>query len=319
MNRSRRGERVDHFDDPRAQGRQPARRFRLHHFADEGCSGSHCWSVETGAGYNPAQAGGRVLAPAKRRAIYRKHRGSSHTGSFSWRPSTGKIIWSEETFRIFQYDRTTIPTVELTLRRVHPEDAALVNGTIERAVEDGNDFEHEYRLLMPDGVIKHVHVVAHAVRDESRAIEFVGAVMDISDRKRAEEALRKAQAELARVNRVTTMGELTASLAHEVNQPIAAASTDANTCWRWLTRDQPDLLEAREAASRVVKDVTRAAEIVSRVRLLFKKGTAERELVDVNELIREIIVPFLEQRGNAILHILPCGRTWLQDLPQIMG
>jgi PAS domain S-box-containing protein len=240
----------------------------------------------------------------------------SHTGSFSWRPSTGQIIWSEETFRIFQYDRTTIPTVELTLQRVHPEDAALVNGTIERAVGDGNDFEHEYRLLMPDGVIKHVHVVAHAVRDESRAIEFVGAVMDISDRKRAEEALRKAQAELARVNRVTTMGELTASLAHEVNQPIAAASTDANTCWRWLTRDQPDLLEAREAASRVVKDVTRAAEIVSRVRLLFKKGTVERELVDVNELIREIIVLLNSEATRYSIFV----RTDLaQDLPQIMG
>src|SRR5712664_1179291 len=138
----------------------------------------------------------------------------SHTGSFGWRPSTGEILWSEETFRIFQYDRTTKPTVELILRRAHPEDAALVQQTIERAAHDGQDFDHEYRLVTPDGSIKHVHVVAHALNDVSGSVEFVGAVMDITERKRAEEArerLRQVHEDLARVNRVTTMGELTAS------------------------------------------------------------------------------------------------------------
>src|SRR5439155_1686248 len=183
--------------------------------------------------------------------------GLSHTGSFGWRVSTGEIIWSEETFRIFQYDRTTKPTVELLLQRVHPEDAALVKQIIERASQDGKNFEHEYRLLMPDGSVKHVHVVAHALSDESGSVEFVGAVMDVTVAKQAEEALRQAQADLAHGNRVTTMGELTASLAHEVNQPIAAAVTDANTCLRWLTRDHPDVEEARHAASRIVKDATR--------------------------------------------------------------
>src|SRR5437660_5554521 len=173
----------------------------------------------------------------------------SHTGSFGWRPSTGEIIWSEETFRIFQYDRTTIPTVGLILQRVHPEDVALVKQTIERASQDGKNFEHEYRLLMPDGSVKRLHVVAHALSDESGSVEFVGAVMDVTAAKQAEEALRQAQADLAHGNRVTTMGELTASLAHEVNQPIAAAVTDANTCLRWLTRDHPDVEEARHAAS----------------------------------------------------------------------
>ena len=96
--------------------------------------------------------------------------------------------------------------------------------------------------------------------------------MDITAAKQVEEALRQAQADLAHVNRVTTMGELTASLAHEVNQPIAAAVTDANTCLRWLTRDQPDLEEARQAASRIDKDATRAGEIISRIRLLFRNG-----------------------------------------------
>src|SRR5258708_14386149 len=105
----------------------------------------------------------------------------SRTGSCGWRVSTGEIIWSEETFRIFQYDRTTAPTLELILQRVHPEDAPLVKQTIERASHDGKDFEHDHRLVMPDSAVKHVHVVAHAERDESGEIEFVGAGMDVTD------------------------------------------------------------------------------------------------------------------------------------------
>jgi NO-binding membrane sensor protein with MHYT domain/nitrogen-specific signal transduction histidine kinase len=240
----------------------------------------------------------------------------SHTGSFGWRVSTGEIIWSEESFRIFQYDRTTKPTMELILQRLHPEDAALVKQTIERASQDGKDFDNEYRLVMPDGSVKYVHVVAHALGDGSGSTKFVGAVMDVSGSKRAEEALRQAQADLAHVNRVTTMGELTASLAHEVNQPIAAAVTNANTCLRWLTRDHPDLEEARAAAIRIVKDGTRATEIISRVRLLFKKGTPEWELVDVNEVIREMIVLL---RGEATRYSISFRTELATDLPQVMG
>jgi PAS domain S-box-containing protein len=240
----------------------------------------------------------------------------SHTGSFGWRPSTGEIFWSEETFRIFQYHRTTIPTWELVLQRVHPEEAASVKKTIERASQDGKDFEHEYRLVIPEGAIKHVNVVAHALNDESDGVEFVGAVMDVSDRKRAEEALRQARADLAHVNRATTMGELTASLAHEVNQPIAAAVTNANTCLRWLTRDHPDVEEARAAAMRIVKDGTRAADIVSRIRLLFKKSEPQRELVDVNEVIQEMIVLL---RGEATRYSISVRAELAADLPQVTG
>jgi PAS domain S-box-containing protein len=537
----------------------------------------------------------------------------SHTGSFGWRPSTGDIIWSEETFRIFQYDRTTVPTVELILQRVHPEDAALVSQTIERGSRDRKTFDFEHRLMMPDGSVKYVRVVSHPSKnDESGNFEFVGAVTDITDRKRADgalmrsegylaqaqrltqsgswawnvrtdarfwsqetfrifgydpdkvkptwldilervhpedrpaivqkaksettlkedsefdwrivlpdgrikhlhsiahpmtdesgevteivgtlmdvterkraealrdgesrilemiardapleeileqlvrvveaqfagllcsvllldedgqhvrhgaaptlpksyidaidglpigpkagscgtamyrrepvvvtdilqdplwepyrgvaepyglracwstpilahsgkalgsfamyyrepcspspaetralemathlagiaierklageerERLRQLQADLAHINRVTTMGELTASLAHEVNQPIAAAVTDANTCLRWLTRDRPDVEEARQAASRIVKDATRAGEIISRIRLLFKKGTPQRELVDVNEVIREMIVLL---NGEATRYSVSI-RTQLADLPQVMA
>jgi C4-dicarboxylate-specific signal transduction histidine kinase len=136
------------------------------------------------------------------------------------------------------------------------------------------------------------------------------------ERKHAEEELRQAQAALSRASRVTTMGELTASLAHEVNQPIAAAVTNANTCLRWLTRDHPDVEEVRAAAMRIVKDGTRAAEIIKRVRLLFQKGTPQRELVDVNEVIRGMIALF---RSEATRYSISFRTELAVDLPQVMA
>jgi PAS domain S-box-containing protein len=130
----------------------------------------------------------------------------SHTGSFGWKPSTGVITWSEETFRIFQYDRTTTPTVELILQRVHPEDAALVQQIIERAMLEEKDFDLEHRLLMPDGPMKHVHVVASALIDESGSVEFVGAVMDVTAAKQAEQTLRKSEAYLEEAQRLSHTG-----------------------------------------------------------------------------------------------------------------
>jgi PAS domain S-box-containing protein len=540
----------------------------------------------------------------------------SRTGSFGWSVLSGEIYWSEETYRIFQYDRTTKPTVELVLQRVHPEDVALVRQSIERASRDGKDFDFEYRLLLPDGVGKHAHVVAHALSDESGGIEFVGAVMDVTEqhrsraalekafdeikksqdrlrlvidtipgmvwsglpdgtfdfinqpwltylgcswdelsargglrsvvhpddvqgsdarwqetraagrhtdhelrmrradgqyrwfltralplrdeqgnivrwygtaidiedrkqaemllggekrllemiargdslalildalcrlveelaggclasillldpntnclrhgaapslptkyakaidgsvigpsvgscgtaayrresvivsdiatdplwadyralalahglqacwstpilsserkvlgtfaiyyreprspsrqeheltaqithltsiaieRKQREEALRQAQADLAHVSRVTTMGELTASLAHEVNQPITAAVTNAKTCVRWLASATPNIAEAREAALRSAHNGTRAAEIISRIRTLFQKGTPQRERVDINEVIREIIVLL---RGAATRYSISVRTELGTGLSELMG
>jgi PAS domain S-box-containing protein len=143
-----------------------------------------------------------------------------------------------------------------------------------------------------------------------------GAVRDVTERTRSEEALRQAQADLAHVSRVSSMGELTASLAHEVKQPIAAAITDANTCLRWLSRDQPDLEEARAAASRIVQDGIRADEIVKRVRLLFKKDTLQWELVDLNEIIREMTL-LLHSEATQFAVLV---RTELAaDVPLVMG
>ena len=356
----------------------------------------------------------------------------SHTGSFGWKPLTGEIIWSEETFRIFQYEPTTKPTIELVLERVHPEEVALVQQTIEGVARYKQDFEHEYRLMMPDGSVKHVHVRAHALSDDMGDIEFAGAVMDVTaqkqveealrqsesylaeaqrlthtgsgawrvpgwdalylseewyriygfdpkhglaawkerlqrmhpedradvqetkdqairersdyevdhriilpdgttkythtvghpvlnasgeveqfvctmmdvtERKQAEEALRRSQTDLARIGRVTTMGEFSASLAHEVSQPIAATVINAHACLGWLAHDPPDMEKARAAAMKIVNDGKHAGEIISRVRRLFQKDSSHREFLDVNEIIREIIGLL---RGEAMRYNIFC-------------
>ena len=137
----------------------------------------------------------------------------SRTGSFGWNVDSGKIFWSEESFRIFGYDKALSPTVDMVLQRVHPDDLAFMQRTIDRASGDGKDIDLEHRLLLPDGSVRNIHMVAHAVRNETGQLEFNGALMDITAAKRAEEELHKAQAELAHVTRVTTLGELTASIA----------------------------------------------------------------------------------------------------------
>jgi PAS domain S-box-containing protein len=239
----------------------------------------------------------------------------THTGSWAWGVAGRDALHlSEEWYRIHGFDPEKGPPAwEERLQRVHPEDRAKWQGTIDRAIAEKSGYDMEFRILLPGGTVKYIHTVGHPVLDASGdLVQFVGSSMDISASKRAEEA----QVDLAHVNRVTTMGELTASLAHEVNQPIAAAVTDANTCLRWLARDQPDLEEAREAAARVVKDATRAAEIIARVRMVFKKGVAQRELVDVNELIREMVILLRNEISRRSISV----RTELAEaLPRIMG
>jgi PAS domain S-box-containing protein len=241
----------------------------------------------------------------------------SHTGSWAWRLGTKQQFWSVETFQIFGFDpNTTRPTRESFLERLHPDERASIE-EIETELYKGNDAEYNYRIILPDSSIKYITSVAHPISNDSgQVIEFVGTVMDVTERKRAEEELREAQANLARVSRVTTMGELTASLAHEIRQPITAAVTNAKTCLRWLGRDQPDVPEARETAARIIKDVTRASDIISSISLLFKKGALQRELVDVNELIREMIVLLLSEANRYSISI----RTELAEgLPKVLA
>jgi signal transduction histidine kinase/CheY-like chemotaxis protein len=218
----------------------------------------------------------------------------SRTGSFGWDVASGHIYWSDETFRIFERDPATAPTIRTILERVHPEDRPHVQQIIDRAAAEKNDFTDEYRLLMPDGSVKHVGVVAHrSAAEDAQSVVFVGAVTDITERKRAEEEhakLRQLEADLARINRVSMMGELAASLAHEIKQPIAAAAINAATCLRWLQSEPPRIEDARRRVSAIVNDVTRASDIIDRNHSFYRRGNSHCELIDLNEVIRHMIV-----------------------------
>jgi len=412
----------------------------------------------------------------------------THTGSWVWRVAGRDALHlSEEWYRVYGFDpEAGVPSWEERLQRIHPEDRAIWQTTIDRAIREKSDYEMEFRILLPADTVRYIHTVGHPVVSAlGDLVQFVGSSVDVTERKRAEalrdgeshilemiardawleeildnlvrvveaqfagmlcsvllldedgkhvrrgaapslpeayskaidglcigpksgscgtamhrrepvvvtdilrdplwepyrvvaepyglracwstpilahsgqavgsfamyyreprgpsaaetralemathlagiaierklareerERLRQAQADLAHINRVTTMGELTASLAHEIRQPISAAATNAKTCLRWLGRDDPDVAEAREAASRIVKDITRAADIIGRISLLFKKGGLQPELVDVNELIREMIVLL---RSEASRHSISIRTEFAEDLPKVMA
>jgi PAS domain S-box-containing protein len=240
----------------------------------------------------------------------------SQTGSFWWKVSSGELIWSDEAFRIMGYDRTMRPSVELVFQRVHPEDIQLVQHMVSRAAGEGINMDFEHRLLMPDGSIKHVHVVLEAVCLDPENREFVGTVMDITPRKRAEETASQAQTELAHVARVTTLGEMTASIAHEINQPLAAVVTNANAGLRWLSGDSPNLAETREAIRRIIRDGNRAGEIIGRIRALAKKAPPKKDWIDLNETIDEVVAMVRSevQRNHVLLQT-----KLANDLALILG
>ena len=366
----------------------------------------------------------------------------SHTGSFGWSVANEEFFWSDETFRIFECDLAFKPTLETLLQRTHPDDISLVQETFDRASRDWKDFDVEHRLLMPDGSVKYVHVVTHAIRDESGKLESVGAVSDVTERKRAEEVLResernlrllveaipgmvgiqsaegqqeytnqrvldytgktmedmanlgwtevfhpddvervldtwsqsiasgqphdaefrlrrwdgsyrwfqsrseplrdsngriirwytliydvddrknaeqalhKTQVELAHVTRVLTMGELVASIAHEVNQPLGAIVTNGHACVRLLSREAPDLEKTREIIERMIGDGMRASEVIKRIRDLLHKTPSVRAPLNINETIQEVIALV----GSDVLRSQVKLRAELAaDLPPVDG
>jgi PAS domain S-box-containing protein len=222
--------------------------------------------------------------------------------------------------RELEYTGLTLQEVksrDAVAKTFHPEDLKKLEAIRERGRSEGAPFEMEARIRGRDGQYHWFLIRDNPLRDEQgRVLKWYGTRTDIEDRKRAEEITRQAQADLAHVSRVTTMGELTASLAHEVKQPIAAALTDARTCLLWLARDPPVVDEAREAAMRIVEDGTRAADIISRIRLIFTKGPAEHALIDVNDVIRDLIVLL---RSEATRYGVSVRTELAADLPPVMG
>jgi len=227
----------------------------------------------------------------------------SHTGSFGWNVASGDIVWSKETYRIFGMDKTVTPTLDLILQRVHPDDRELVLHEIDRAARGEPDDDYEHRLVMPDGAVKHLTVRTHRAKYESGEEELVGALMDVTATRETQEALHTAQAELARVARVTALGQMSASIAHEVNQPLASISTTAVAGLRWLTRDVPEVDEARACLNYIVEEANRAAGVIRSVRDLARRADPELIPLDINEVIGEAVA--LDGATTACVGIAP--------------
>jgi PAS domain S-box-containing protein len=240
----------------------------------------------------------------------------SSTGSFSWRVGTEEITWSEQAYYIFELDPAVPMTPELMRTRVHPEDIPSFDEVFDRARAGGGDFEFEHRLLMSDHSLKYLHVIAHGTRGQDGELEYIGAVQDVTERRLSEEALNNLRSELAHVSRVATLGALTASIAHEVNQPLSGIITNASTCLRMLAADPPNVEGARETARRTIRDGHRASDVITRLRALFGKKGATSEPVDLNEATREVIAMSLsELRRNRVIPRLELA----DDLPPVTG
>ena len=236
-------------------------------------------------------------------------------GSLSWRVATGEIIWSDHLYRIFEFEPGTNVTLELIASRVHPEDMPMMTDMVQRVRRGEDDFEYQHRIVLPDQSVKYLHLIGHRVRESPDQMEYVGAVLDITQRQLSEQALEKVRSELAHVTRIVSLGVLTASIAHEVNQPLSGIITNAGTCLRMLAADPPNIDGARETARRTIRDGNRAADVIARLRGLFGKKAAAIEPVDLNEAVLEVIALLSSdlQRSRVVL------RTELADGLQHVG
>lgn len=240
----------------------------------------------------------------------------SLTGSFGWNLANGDVFWSDQIFAILGYAPDTPPSIELMLERVHPDDTASVRQIIDRASHDRSGFDVEFRLLLPDGAIRHIRAVARALDGVTDKAQFVGALMDVTAAKRAEFRLQEAQAQVAHVARVTSLGALSASIAHEVNQPLAAIVSHGEASLRWLNRDVPQLDEVASSIRHVIANGKRASEVVQRIRGLTGKTGRQKSVLNINQLIEDV-VPLV--RSEAVRHRALLRLDLAADLPAVHG
>jgi len=243
----------------------------------------------------------------------------SHTGSWSWNVPSGRLVWSEESYLIFGWkpQDVPVPTLEMFLGQVHPEDQPFVRQTLRFAVGNSIGFEFDFRISIPDGVVKHLHTVGRPIVSDSEPVNgYIGTTMDVSERKRREVELRDVQAELARAARLAMMGELTTMIAHEVNQPLMAVVASADACVSWLARSTPDLDEARQAAERIARNGHRAGGIINSIRAMAKKSKPTMAPLDINEAVGEILALLGSEfhRRNVVLETRLSA-----DIGRVMG
>jgi PAS domain S-box-containing protein len=245
----------------------------------------------------------------------------SLTGSFGWNAVSGDVFWSEQSFVIFGYPTTVEPSIELMLSRVHPDDAGQARRSIDRASAGRSGFDIEFRLLMPegatgDGTIKHVHAVAHAIQDAPGKAQFAGALMDVTAAKQAEARLHQAQAQVAHIARVTSLAALSASIAHEVNQPLAAIVSHGEASLRWLSRDVPQLDEVAASIKQVIANGRRASEVIQRIRALTSKSEQKKARLDLNDVVEEVL-PLVQR--EAAIHRAHLRLDLAPDIQAVLG
>ena len=242
----------------------------------------------------------------------------SLTGSFSWKVGTDEIKWSEQLYRIYELEIGVPVTLELIRTRVHPEDVSLLEKMklVDQVRGGGDGFEWQYRLLMPDHSIKYLRAVAHAIRDQDGQLEYIAVVQDVTAGRMSEAALAKARSELAKVTSFTSLGVLTASIAHEVNQPLSGIITNASTCLRMLATDPPNVEGALETVRRTIRDGYRASDVITHLHALFSRKESASESVDLNEATCEVIELSSSelQRNRVILR-----PEFAAELPPVRG
>jgi signal transduction histidine kinase len=245
------------------------------------------------------------------------------TGSVWWKPSSGEIKWSDGNYALMEYPVGVTPTVEMAFARCHPDDLELVQETLAGAIRDGSSVDFEHRLMMPGGAVKRVRFVVQNVAPEHEAPEFVGAATDITDWKQAEEKLRdneshlaELRSELAHVARVSSLAMLTASIAHEVSQPLSGIVVNASTCLGMLSSEPANVTGARETVRRLIRDGTRASEVIARLRALFSRKPSTTEPVDLNDATRDVIALSRSElaRSRALVRL-----ELTDDIPLVPG
>ncbi|MEZ2128663.1 MULTISPECIES: ATP-binding protein [unclassified Sinorhizobium] len=240
----------------------------------------------------------------------------SRTGSVSFVALEGDVFWSAEIYRIFGFGSETLPAMQWMLDRVHPDDIVRARRTFYNLAEPSDAIELEHRIVTPSGCTKHLRIYGKAVRQQDGRIRVSAAMMDVSESKRLSESLRKAQAELAHAARLTTMGELVASITHEVNQPLGAMKLSAQAGLRWLHREPPDLERIDASLNRVVDNAQRADALISKLRNMAKKGELAASPLDLNKIAKDVIELL---HGEAIERGITCLTDLDPDLPTVKG
>lgn len=239
----------------------------------------------------------------------------SKTGSFVVNFTTKEHVWSDETYRIYEYEIGSQPTAAHVLDRVHPEDRAMLAENFARR-DERRPLALRYRLLFPDGRIKYIQVMGMPDDASAPGTTYIGALMDVTDVSLAEDALHRAHAALSQATRASTLGELAASIAHEVNQPLAGIVSNGEACMRWLNRPEPDLDEVRKSLQQIISDGQRAAQVIRRLRALARKGDPEHVPLNINDVVVEI-VPFFQRQLTPHAAVLKLRLD--HDLPKILG